>query len=122
VIRVDGSARQLLVRRGSAPAWSPDGRVIAYRRGCGIRLVTAAGRDATPLMTSNCHAMGVGGSPVWSPDGRELAIAGPVSKGWSTAPQGTWVMNADGTNLRLVTPSVGFGIGGQPRPAWQPRG
>ncbi len=47
VINVDGSHRRLLATHASAPAWSPDGKTIAYRTPCGIKIVTPGGKDLT---------------------------------------------------------------------------
>lgn len=64
------------------PAWSPDGRTIAYESGrpnthgggCGlpgdgtVRLVSATGRDLGALTTA------IARNPTWSPDGRMVAV------------------------------------------------
>ena len=94
-IAVDGSHRFLLAEGGAAPAWSPDGRTIAYQTTCGIRLVTPAGRDVTPAATANsCGAIGVSGPPVWSPDGTKIAAE-------TTA--GVYVMGRGGAALHLIS-------------------
>jgi Tol biopolymer transport system component len=120
VVNRDGSARRLLVRGATAPAWSPDGSTIAYRAGCGgVKLVTPDGADVTPMRAgaSACRSIGVPGVPGWSPDGTQLAIGThsvPRTRG------GVYVMRRDGTGLRLLTASDwrgGFGLG---RPAWRP--
>jgi Tol biopolymer transport system component len=53
------------------PAWSPDGRWIAYARtgDCGtqIVLVTAAGKDPRRLTNGRADS-----NPVWSPNGKEI--------------------------------------------------
>jgi WD40-like Beta Propeller Repeat len=43
------SYRTLLVAGGSAPAWSPDGKTIAYQVDCGVKFATPTGRDVTPI-------------------------------------------------------------------------
>ncbi len=48
VIRPDGSDKRLLEEHAIAPAWSPLGSPIAVRVGCGIKLISPAGRDVTP--------------------------------------------------------------------------
>ena len=54
------AGRRLLLSEGTAPAWSPDGRRIAYQTRCGIRFVTPAGLDVTPTAGRNaCGAIGV---------------------------------------------------------------
>ena len=119
IVRPDGTATRLVVAGGAAPAWSPLGDVIAYRSNCGINLVTPEGRDVTPPSPFRCNAIGVRGTPVWSPDGRKIAIgASPTRPG---LPYGTFVMNADGTNLVRLTGRVHTTEGfAQPRPSWRP--
>ena len=107
IIRPDGSDKRLLEEHAIAPAWSPRGSPIAVRIGCGIKLITPAGRDVTPPSPFTCNAIGVRGTPSWSPDGKKIAIGGTGAKllRWRSAlPRGTFVMNADGTELIRRTP------------------
>jgi Tol biopolymer transport system component len=81
-----GGVERLLVKGGSRPAWSPDGRFIAYsmghagsREGYGLFIVPATAgaprKVETGLATYCC--------PVWSPDGKHLLIEGSATGiGW----------------------------------------
>lgn len=117
----DGTHRRLLSKSAAAPAWSPDGSVIAVRAGCGgIKLFTPAGHDVTPLMAdrSGCRAIGVPGVPIWSPDGRKLAI--------QMRPRGgVYLINRDGSHRHVIVrkgspADSGGGAFGVDRPAWRP--
>lgn len=76
----DGREAIQLTRGGgdSAPAWSPDGRWIAFLRAqdgpAQVWLLAAAGGEPRRLTTLPLAA----GAPVWSPDGTRLAFAAPV--------------------------------------------
>jgi Tol biopolymer transport system component len=112
-IALDGTQRRLLAR-GSSPAWSPGGRLIAYRGACGrIRLMTPTGKRIVPAAAGPgaCAEIGVAGPPVWSPDGTKIAM--PTRSG-------TYVMDADGRHLRLVTLESGLGTLLHGLPTWQP--
>ena len=109
--RTDGSDRILLARAGSAPSWSPDGKLIAYEATCGVRLVTPNGIDETPGPVGSCPHIGISGEPLWSPDGTQLAIG---------TSDGTWLMQPDGTALHRVTSASGRGPLSVGRPAWAP--
>jgi len=96
-VALAGSHRRLVARGGAAPAWSPNGRTIAYQTTCGIRLVTPSGRDVTPKATSNaCGAIGLSGPPVWSPDGTKLAVE-------TRHRHGIYVMDKSGGALHWVS-------------------
>lgn len=112
-VALDGSQRRLVTTGGTAPAWSPDGKTIAYQTRCGIRLVTPTGTNVTPRATANwCGAMGRSGPPVWSPDGKKLAVETKT---------GVYLMNADGSGLHLVSSEqTTTWYGALPgRPAWR---
>jgi TolB protein len=106
--------RQLTTDRADNffPAVSPDGRYIAFtsnRQGeYDVWVMNADGSAARNL------TRGLGGSygPKWSPDGRCIAFECRREPG---APR-ICVMNADGSDQRVVSPEPGT------RPAWTPDG
>lgn len=77
----------------TAPAWSPDGRYIAFvsnRSGATQIYVTNAATNDTRMLTEERDA--VVGDPSWSPDGRQILFS-IERKGRASL----CVMRADGT-------------------------
>jgi len=82
VVPTDGSAtpKQLTTKESSSqPAWSPDGKTIAFVRGAEgkpqIFLLSLDGGEATQLTKSKYGAT----SPKWSPDGKKILYAAGIS-------------------------------------------
>lgn len=76
VSRPDAAPRRLTQRGADEPSFSPDGRWIAYSRGCrsdgpakgcGVFVVRTTGGPASKIASN-------GVEPVWSPDGRHIAF------------------------------------------------
>jgi Tol biopolymer transport system component len=112
VANADGSGLRS-VTKGEAPAWSADGRKIAFHRAGGLYVIDASG--------TNERSLGAGWNPTWSPDGRKLAFHTGVGLGG-----GLYVMSADGSNRRLLVShefaSPGWGDYAVQSPAWSPDG
>jgi Tol biopolymer transport system component len=131
-VRLDGTGRQTLTTatRTSGdfePAWSPDGRRIAYVHSTGRRLGT--GTAGTEIWVMNADGTGKrrltrngiwDGSPTWSPDGRSiLFVRGRLFVAHDEWPRSDlWVMSADGTRQRQLTRTPELELD----PAWAPRG
>jgi len=106
LIDVDGRHRRELPYRGESPAFSPDGRRIAFTlvnesapQDRQIYVVNADGTHLRQLTFHNSEGFGENNStPDWSPDGREIAFDSTRGGG-----SGIYVMKADGSKLRRLT-------------------
>ncbi len=83
----------------SAPAWSPDGRKIAFESNMDgdleIYVLDADGSNVQQIT----HNMHWDEGPAWSPDGTKLAF----SSGAADRALDIWTMNVDGTDQRQLT-------------------
>jgi TolB protein len=105
---------------GLNPAWSPDGKSVAYVSICcgdsinrqEIYLVDVDGSNRRRLIADLAHF------PEWSPDGSALAYYGSPNRDTDVA--GIYVSDSDGTEGVLVTTDgrVLF----QQQPKWSPDG
>jgi len=98
----------------SAPAWSPDGRRLAFvqgdRRGnSDIMVLDVSSGRARRLTDSNC----INTEPSWNPAGTQLAFTSDREG----SPQ-VYLMEEDGSNVRRLTREGGYNA----TPAWSPTG
>jgi Tol biopolymer transport system component len=107
-------ARGRILRRfgtgfSTEPAWSPNGRRIAYSSNGKVVVASTAGRTITEISPG-----ALVGGPAWSPDSRRIAFAEArqLDQG---ALRGVYVVNADGTGRRLL-------VGNATELAWSPNG
>jgi Tol biopolymer transport system component len=113
-VRPDGSGRRSLPVRGYDPAWSPDGRQLAFRVGTDWRLADADGSGERTVVTG---ADGPGGT-AWSPDGTAIAFLRFEPNACSPTPvRRLYTAAPDGTNQRAVFPAD---CQGGYSPDWQP--
>jgi TolB protein len=132
VVNADGTGQRNLTQnptRDGAPVWSPGGRTIAFARWLDsepeifVTSIDGSGqRNLTQNPASDVH-------PVWSPDARRIAFVrkiGSPGRPRVGGPPGfqihyssyLYVVNADGSGLRRLTPDPVKG--GTPLPVWSP--
>ena len=90
VMNLDGSGLQPLTEEDESrsPAWSPDGKRIAFNRDLDIYIMNADGSNKTRVTRSFPEPCGPAEYPAWSPDGQRIAFESSSS---------ICVINADGT-------------------------
>ncbi len=130
-VNADGSGRRALTRPTPTsgdfdPAWSPDGRRVAYVHATGPKpgpgtlgteiWVMAADGTGKRRLTRNAL---FDGGPTWSPDGSRILFArGRLLTGPGRPESDLWTMNADGSQQRQITRTPQLEL----QPAWSPRG
>jgi TolB protein len=96
-----------------SPAWSPDGRRLAYVSFENRQTAIYIQELATGQRERVAGHKGINGSPAWSPDGRSLAMT--LSKGGNPD---IYVLDLVSRNLRQVTDHFAIDT----EPAWSPDG
>ena len=129
-IRRDGTHRQNLSKKTctetcsaeNMPAWSPDGRRIAYAREANfssrwrIYVKDAGGTDAHQVVPSRPRTRDYG--PQWSPSGKRLVFARDDFRRGKSA---VFTIRVDGTRLHRITPwrmNAGGSLDWSPNGRW----
>jgi Tol biopolymer transport system component len=110
VVGANGAGLKLLVTHAGQPAWSPDGKLIAYTDGTDepapkIAVVRPNGTGAHDLTSADIFDDET--SPAWSPDSKQLVF---------TRESGVFVMKANGTGLTKIAGKGSY------HPTWSPDG
>ena len=106
VVRPDGSGLRRLTRKPGdrSPAWSADGRRLAYQRRGDLYVTRSDGSRLKQLTAGRAFDS----QPAWSPNGRWIAFV----RGGNL-----WLMRSDGTGPRAL-----YVAGRANRPSWSPDG
>lgn len=123
VMRADGSHKIQIthLRKGKeSPAWSPDGKTIAFSMGG-----TPRNRDIYTIRASGAQLRHVtndarqDNEPTWSPDGRKLAFIRNVSTRVSGNDNDVYVVQIQSRHMRALTTTPWHN---EDSPDWSPNG
>ena len=114
-VQPSGRGRRVLDEFGagqapSEPAWSPNGKLLAFQQEDRLALIRHDGTRLRRLPPQLAHG---DEQPAWSPDGRRLAFTG---KRCLSCARWLYTVRSDGTSLRRVTRTAALG------PAWSVTG
>jgi Tol biopolymer transport system component len=119
----EGSTATSLTRgagQSIQPAWSPDGRLIAYHEmaGNGIWIVPSRGGAARKIAEVGAH-------PSWSPDGTRVVFQSrppaDLNPGGSFGAESTiWIADVDGRTPPRALTAPGRPVGSHGMPQWLP--
>ncbi|MEP7370681.1 MAG: Tol-Pal system protein TolB, partial [Nitrosospira sp.] len=86
-----------------SPAWSPDGKQLAYVSFENKKPVVYVQTLATRTRKAVANFRGSNSAPAWSPDGKRLAVVLSLMSGSQI-----FLINADGSGLQRLTQSSGI--------------
>jgi Tol biopolymer transport system component len=113
IARGSASPKILIDTKSSDPAFSPDGRLIAYvsDNPIELRVIPASGGESIRVVDASNRSLG---NPVWSPDGRMLALL--------VGMQEIWIVQVSENGFATTTPTIVKlpGRVGMPLAGWTP--